>query len=42
MPPVEDRMYIDYADEITPDYSNEIWYQDIMSAYQDTKTTETF
>lgn len=41
MPQVDDRMYVDYADE-TPDYSNEVWYQDIMYAYQSEKEYEQF
>ena len=39
---IEDRFYIDYAEDRTPDYSNEIWYQDVMSAYQSTKECSEF
>lgn len=39
MPELE--MYVDYATE-TPDYSGEVWYQDIMSAYQSTRECDEF
>ena len=42
MPQVEDKMYIDYAEDETPNYTDEVWYQKIMSMYQSEKEYEKF